>query len=334
MLAYETPAALRPDRAAPIGRGLFCWPAWLPAIALVLDATWPLRPAGEFLWLDVAALLCVGWAAVGPGRARAQDWATPMDGRIVAGFVLALLHVIQSHADAEPSSWLHQITATGACFYALGARLRREPRAPDAIWPAFAFIVFALAAFTLACATTGFDAVARASRLVDVHWASEAGLAKVTLLATILCVGRALEPSARALWRVSALVGVVAFLLQAVPSGLELRIGHLANLDEPFYFGTTIVAFLFLAGLARAAWHLARERVDEAWRWRSAAVVFATVVVLLLFGGTTGGEGVRTLTALAGAATIASLAAPRAAGTGAAGATGARNGAPDQARAA
>jgi hypothetical protein len=62
--------------------------------------------------------------------------------------------------------------------------------------------------------------------------------------------------------------------------------------------------------------------------------VFATVVVLLLFGGTTGGEGVRTLTALAGAATIASLAAPRAAGTRAAGATGARNGAPDQARAA
>jgi hypothetical protein len=331
MLSYETPAALRAENATAIGRGLFCWPALLPAVALVLDATWPLRPAGEFLWLDVAALLCVGWAAVGPRRARLADWATPMDGRIVAGFVLALLHVIQVRADSEPSSWLHQIAATGVCFYALAARLRREPRAPDAIWPAFAVVVFALAGFTLACATTGLDAVGRAARLVDAHWASQAGLAKALLLATILCVGRALERSARALWRVSALVGVVAFLLQAVPGGLELRIGHLANLDEPFYFGTSIVAFLFLAGLARAAWLLARERPEETWRWRSAALAFAVVIALLLFGGTTGGEGVRTLTALAGAAAIATGAAPRPA---AAGATAARPAAPDQARAA
>lgn len=338
MLAYEPPAALRPDRAAPIGRGLFCWPAWLPAVALVLDATWPLRPAGEFLWLDVAALLCVGWAAVGPNRARGKDWATPMDGRIAAGFVLALLHVLQVRADAEPSSWLHQIAATGACFYALAARLRREPRAPDAIWPAFAFVGFALAAFTLACATTGFDAVARASRLVDAHWASQAGLAKALLLSSVLCIGRACEPNARALWRVAALVGVVAFLIQALPGGLSLRIGHLANLDDPFYFATAIVAFLFLAGLARGAWQLARERPEEAWRWRSAAAMFALVIVLLLFGGTTGGEGVRTLTALAGAATIASVAAPRAAAAtprpSTAGANAARNQAPDQSRAA
>lgn len=311
MLAYETPQPPRTERAAPVAQGPWCWPALLPAAALVLDAVWPIRPVGEFLWLDVAALLCIGWAAVGPRRARAADWATPMDGRIVAGFVLALLHVIRVRADAEPLTWLHQIAATGACFYALAARLRREPRAPDMVWPAFAFIVFALAGLTLACATQGFEAIARAANLVDAQWASQAGLAKALLLTTLLCVGRALEPNARALWRVTGLVGATAFLLQALPRGVGLRIGFLASLDEPFYFGTSIVAFMFLAGLARAAWLLARERPAELWRWRAATLVFALVVVLLLFGGTTGGEGVRVITALAGAATIASSAAAR-----------------------
>jgi hypothetical protein len=313
MLAYETPQVVRPERAAPIARGLWCWPALLPGIALVLDAVWPLRPAGEFLWLDVAALLCIGWAAVGPRRAPAADWATPMDGRIVAGFLLALLHVIQVRADAEPITWLHQIAASGACFYALSARLRREPLAPDAIWPSFAFIALALAGFTLACATQGFEAIARAARLVDSQWTSNAGLAKALLLSTLLCIGRAAEPNARALWRVTGLVGAIAFVLQAAPSGVGLRIGFLASLDEPFYFGTSIVAFMFLAGLARAAWLLGRERPAELWRWRATTVVFSMVVVLLLFGGTTGGEGVRVITALAGAAAIAGGAAPRAA---------------------
>lgn len=310
MLSYDPPPALRPERAAPVARGLWCWPALLPAAALVLDATWPL-PAGGILWLDLAALACLGWAALGPRRAPLGDWATPMDGRIAAGFVLALLHVIRVPGESEPMTWVHQIAASGACYYGLAARLRREPLAPDAIWPAFAGIVLALAGFTLACATQGVAAIARAAVLVDAHWASQAGLAKALLITTVLCIGRALEPNARALWRVTALIGVVAFVLQALPSGVGLSIGALASLDEPFYFGTSIIAFLFLAGLARAAWVVARERPLESWRWRAAALAFAIVIALLLFGGTTGGEGVRVLTALAGAATIASGVAQR-----------------------
>lgn len=310
MLSFDPPSASRPERAAPIARGLWCWPALLPAAALVLDATWPL-PVDGLLWLDLAALTCLAWAALGPRRAPLADWATPMDGRIAAGFVLALLHVIQAPWDSEPMTWVHQIAASGACFYALAARLRREPSAPDAIWPAFAGIVLALATFTLACATQGLEVIARAAALVDVHWASKAGLAKVLLLATVLCIGRAMEPTARALWRVTALIGVMAFVLQAVPSGVALSIGSLASLDEPFYFGTSIIAFLFLAGLARAAWVVAHDRPRESWRWRAATLSFALVIALMLFGGTTGGEGVRVLTALVGAATIAGGFAPR-----------------------
>ncbi len=316
MFSHETRSVLHTDRTAPVARGRWCWPALLPGVALVLDAAWPLMPhAGALgmLWLDVAALLCVGWATLGPRRAPPADWATPMDGRVVAGLVLALLHVIQRAGDGAPMMWLHQIASAGACFYALAARLRRDALAPDAIWPSFAFIVLALGAFALACATQGTEAVVRASRLVDVHWASDFGLAKTMLLATVLCVGRAAEPDARSLWRVTALVGVVAFVLLAATGGVGLRIGSLAGLDEPFFFGTTVVAFMFLAGLARMAWLLARERPNEAGRWRAAAVTFPLVVLLLLFGGTTGGEGVRGILALAGAAVVASSLAPRAA---------------------
>ncbi len=305
MLAYDPAAPLRAERPEPVARGRWCWPALLPGVAMVLDAGWPLRPDGELLWLDVAAILCLGWALVGSRRAPPTDWATSMDGNIAAGFVLALLHVIRADGDAEPMRWLHQIASSGACFYALAARLRRDPLAADAIWPSFAFAVLALSTFTLACATRGIEAIGHASRLVDVRWASQAGLAKTLLLATVLCAGRAMEPGARALWRVTALVGALSLVLASLPTGVGLRIGSLASLDEPFYFGTSIVAFMFLAGLARMAWTLARERPAEAHRWRAASLVFALVVVLLLFGGTTGGEGVRALTALAAAAAIA-----------------------------
>ena len=69
---------------------------------------------------------------------------------------------------------------------------------------------------------------------------------------------------------------------------------------------------MFLFGLARAAWQLVRERAAEAARWRAMAIAFVLVVVLLVFGGATGGEGVRTVLALGAAATIASGIAPRA----------------------
>jgi hypothetical protein len=263
-------------------------------------------------WLDVAAFACVGWA-LGSRRGRRDDWRTPVDGRVIAGLVLAVLHVVRAAGALEPVQWLRQITASGICFYALGARLRREARAPDAVWPAFALVTLALAGGVLALATQGVTALEHGSQIVDVRWVSQHGLVKALLLSTLLCAGRAAEPDARALWRVTALVGGVACVVCALVTGTGLAIGALAGLDEPFYFATSIVAFLFLAGLTRMAWALASDRGAKAGRWRAAALAFPLVATLLLFGGTTGGEALRALAALAGAAVIAARAAPAAA---------------------
>ena len=316
MLPFESPPATPIARAAPAGRGLGCWPALLPAVALALDAAWPLPSPTSgpgLLWLDLAAVVCLAWAIAGRGRARRTEWNTPVDGPVLAGMVLAVLHVVRMGGDLEPVQWLRQITASGVCFYSLSARLRREPRAPDAIWPAFALVVLALSVFVLAAATHGAPALQQAIRGVDERWVSRSGLAKALLLGTILCAGRAAESGARALWRVTALVGAVAFVLCTFVGGSGLGIASLASLDEPFYFGTSVVAMLFLASLARMAWALSRDRADEAWRWRAAAVAFPVIAALLIFGGTTGGEGLRTIAGLAGAAVVASRIAPRAA---------------------
>jgi hypothetical protein len=296
-----------------VARGLWCWPALLPALALVLDAAWPLPAPRTGLgptWLDLAALACLAWAALGPGRARRHEWSTPVDGRVLAGLILAALHVVRAAGALEPIQWLRQITASGLCFYAIAARLRREPRAPDAIWPSFALIVLALSAYVLAFATQGVAALEQATRAVDARWMSQHGLTKALLLGTVLCAGRASEPDARALWRVTALVGGVACAVCAFAGGAGLDVSSLRNLDEPFYFATTIVAFTFLAGLTRMAWALARDRAAEAGRWRATAAAFPLIATLLVFGGTTGGEALRALAALAGAAVVATRVAP------------------------
>lgn len=314
MLPFDSRPATPVDRAAPVARGLWCWPALLPCVALVLDGIWPLPtpvPGFGVLWLDLAAVVCVAWAAVGPNRARRrQDWDTPVDGRVLAGMALAILHVLRAWGDPAPIQWLRQIAASGVCFYALSARLRREPRAQDAVWPGFAFLVLALSAYVLAHATQGPVALAQAIRAVDERWVSQFGLSKALLVGTLLCSGRAAEPGARALWRVTAPVGALSCVLCAFTSGAGLDVSSLASLDEPFYFGTSIVAFLFLAGLTRMAWALSRERAGEAGRWRAAAATFPAVAGLLAFGGTTGGEGLRTVVGLAGAAVIATRVAP------------------------
>jgi hypothetical protein len=319
MQPFALPPDTAVDRPAPVARGLGCWPALLPAVALVMDAAWPLtlpsarplRPGFAPSWLDVAAVACVAWAALGRGRARRRDdWRTPLDGRILAGLLLAVLHVLSTAGAPEPLLWLRQITASGLCFYALASRLRRDPRAPDAIWPAFALIVIALSVYVLGFATQGLAALEHATRQVDARWASHHGLAKALLLGTVLCAGRASEPGARALWRVTALVAGVACAVSACAGGAGLDVGSLASLDEPFYFSTTIVTFAFLAGLTRMAWLLSRDRAVEAGRWRAAAAAFPLIATLLAFGGTTGGEGLRALAALAGAAVVATRVAP------------------------
>jgi hypothetical protein len=315
MPQFETYAASVKAHGAPLARGLWCWPALMAAAALLLDAFWPLLPntrVHAVLWLDLAALGCLAWTFTGPRRARSADWATAVDGRVLSGFVLSVLHVVHLAGAEEPVLWLHQIAAAGVCFYTLSAKLRRDARAPDAVWPAFALIVLVLSGHALLNATAGLTSLAAESRRVDVQWASHYGLAKTLLIATLLCAGRACESSARALWRVTALIGALVCGLLLLVGGPGLALSSLASLDEPFYFGMSIVAFLLLAGMARMAWDLARERPEEAGRWRAAALMFPLVAALLLFGGMTGGEGVRLIVALAGAAVTAARIAPRA----------------------
>mgnify|MGYP001335228930 CR=1 FL=1 len=316
MLSFETRPAIPPDRDASVARGLGCWPALVVGVALVLDALWPLARRGSalgLLWLDLAALTCAAWALLGPRRPQRNEWATPLDGRIVSGLVLAVLQVVRLGGAAEPVLWLRQITAAGLCYYVFAAKLKSEPRAADAVWPAFAVVLLALSVYALGRATQGVAALQAACRAVDLHWASRFGLAKTLMLLTLLCAGRASEPGARSLWRVTALTGAVACVLCVIVDGVGLGVSSLASLDEPFYFGTSIVAFMLLASLTRMAWRLSRERPEAAGRWRGATLMFSLMAGLLLFGGTTGGEGVRAVAALAGAVVIASRVAPRAA---------------------
>ena len=316
MLSFEPRPAFLVDRAAPVARGLWCWPALAAGLALVLDGLRPMPHAGDgpgLLWLDVTALLCAGWALSGPRRARRGEWRTPIDGRVMAGLVLAVLHALGTGGPAGTVLCLRHTVAAGACFYALTARLRRDPRAPDAVWPAFAVVLLALSVFALGHATQGLLALHAACRDVDLRWASRFGPAKTLVLVTLLCIGRASEPSARALWRVTALAGALATSLCTLVGGAGLRVSSLAGLDEPFYFGTSIVAFMLLASLSRMAWQLSRERAEEAGRWRASALMFPLVAGLLLFGGGTGGEGVRVVAGLAAAVVISARIAPRAA---------------------
>jgi hypothetical protein len=284
--------------------------------ALVLDAVRPLAPGTgtlRLLWLDLAALVTLAWAALGPRRAKHAGWATPVDGTIASGLVLGVLHVLWLHGAAGPVLWLRQIAAAGLCYYALTAGLRRDPHTPGATWPAFAATLLALSAWAIGWATVGVPALRAASLQLDSNWLSRFGLAKTLMALTLLCAGRASEPGARALWRVTALTGAVACALCLVAGGAGLGVASLASLDEPFYFATSILAFLLLASLSRMAWQLTRERPEEAGRWWGATLMFPLIAGLLLFGGTTGGEGVRALVALAGAVVVAARDAPRAA---------------------
>lgn len=314
MSLFVSPPASSLERGSAAMRTLWFWPALLVSAALLLDAFAPLSPPGRphgFLWLDLAAVIALFVAGVGSRTRGVKAWATPFDGRALACIVLAILHVVATGGDATPVLWLRQITASGVCYYALASRLRREPLAPDAVWPAFAIVVLGLSLATLGELTQGTAAVAEWSQRLDLAWVSRLGIGKTLLLGTVLCIGRACERGARALWRVTAVVGALATAVQWGINGTGLSLASLTSLDEPFYFCTCVVALLLLTGVAKLAWALVHERPGEAARWRATAVAFVVVIGLLVFGGTTGGEGVRVLSALAGAGVVAASLAPK-----------------------
>lgn len=313
MSLFGSRPAIPLERGAAAMRTLWFWPVLLVSVTLLLDAFSPLMPsagARGFLWIDIAAAIALAVAVAGSRSHDAGEWATPFDGRILAGFMLAILQVVAARGNEAPVLWLRQIAASGVCFYAIASRLRREPLAPDAVWPAFAVLVLGLSAATLGAVTQGTAAVAGLSLQIDERWVSQHGISKVLLLGTVLCIGRAAEPGARAMWRVTGIVGALATLVLWGVHGTGLSMASLTSLDEPFYFGNCIVSFLLLAGAARMAWGLSRERPEEAARWRATALTFVIVAIQLVFGGTTGGEGVRMISAVVAAGTIAAHLAP------------------------
>src|SRR5258705_5822146 len=158
MPPFEPRPAIPLERATPTARGLPSWPALTIGLALVLDAVRPLAPGAgvlKVLWLDLGAIVCLTWAVLGPRRAKRTEWATPIDGCVVSGLVLAVLHVVRLQGALEPVLWLRQIAAAALCYYALAARLRRDPRAADSMWPVFAAVLLALSGFAIGRAALG-----------------------------------------------------------------------------------------------------------------------------------------------------------------------------------
>ena len=187
MPVFDSPPALVAKRTPTLTRGAFCWPALFAAVCLVMDAIGPHAPESGrrgVLWMDVAAVCCLAWGALGARRGRGSDWKTPVDGSVIAGLVVAVLHLVSTGGRGEPVMWLRHLVTAGVCFYALSARLRREPHAPEMLWPAFALITLSLSAFTLWHITNGVASLESAASEVDVRWSSSHGLAKALILTT------------------------------------------------------------------------------------------------------------------------------------------------------
>ena len=238
----------------------------------------------------------------------------PVDSYVVSGFVLAALQVLSANGSAAALVGFRQMAAAGGCFYALAARLRREPRAPDLVWPALGAILLLLSACAIGFALAAPQRFPAALHELDLRWGSVHGLTRCLCVLSVLCAGRAIERGAGLLWRAIATVGIAGFGLSVAigRSGLALDVASLARLDEPFRFATSIVVFLLIARLTLLAWQLAGIRAREAGRWRATGVVFPLLALFMLFGGVGGGEEIRLVAALAGAAVVAGRLAPAA----------------------
>jgi len=290
-----------------------CWPAVAAALALALDAFVPFGhgAAPVLAWIDLAGLACLGWAAFTSFGHR-HDWRTPVDSYVIAGFVLASLQTLASNGTADALVTFRQLAAAGGCFYALAARLRREPRAPDAVWLALAVLLVALSLCTIGLSWLAPARFPGIVRELDARWGSAHGLSRGLFLLTVLCAGRAIERGAGIAWGAVTAAGLSAFVLAGAVghSGLGLDVAALAVLDEPFHFAMSVLAFLMIARLTRLAWQLAIDRPEEVGRWRATVIVFPLLALFLLFGGLRGGEEARLVAALAAAAVVAGRLAP------------------------
>lgn len=270
-------------------------------------------PGAGMLWIDLAAVLTLGWSLLSPGAEwRLAAWLTPFDGRIVAGLVIALLDLLQTQGAAPQQAWLHQLFVGALCFYAFVARLRRHVFGPDALWLPFGMAAAVLGIVAiLHVVTAGIGAVAVYADSTDVAWAAQHGAAKTLVFATLVAAGRACERDVSPLWWMATLLGAVGCILHGLAGGIPLETSALVRLDEPLYFSTIAVTMLVLIPLTRLAWLLRRERPEEASRWAGMAFGFTTVAFMGVLGEASGGEGVHVLVIMGAAAVIVGHAAPK-----------------------
>jgi hypothetical protein len=308
------PALLRvPEfRMRALHRATVACVALVPA-AVLLDA-WRSPPAaGGLMWLDLAALACLGWAVAQPGALRdAEAWTTPLNGLVIALLAIVTVAAIPGGGTGEAASRLGQVLACSGIYLGLASVMRRDARAVESVWRALGVVAVVLGLHALWAATSGFPQLAVQAGAVDARWCGRQTLARALLFLTLATAGRAAERGASPGWRLAWLVGAAGVGIHAAGGGFVFESRALARLDEPLYFSTASVTFMVAVVLAHEAWRLARSHPAEVMRWRCMAAAMAVLGVSGVLGGSSGGEGVRSLVAIAGAAVVATRKAARA----------------------
>ncbi len=284
----------------------------LVASAVLLDAWDRPVPGASMLWLDFMAIMTLGWCLLAPGAEwKLESWLTPFDGRVFAALALAMLDVLHSQGDSARTAWLHQMLAAAVCYYAFVGRLRHQASGPDLMWLPFGIVAFVLGVQAIFSMSSGIAVLARTSDIADAAWVADFGVAKTLVFATLVCAGRAAEPGALPYWRLATWTGAIGCVLHGLAGGIPMETHALMRLNEPMYFSTTSVTLLILIPLTRSAWLLRRERPEERSRWAGLALGFAAVAFMGVLGEATGGEGVRVLTVMGGAAVVVGTDAPK-----------------------
>lgn len=289
------------------------WCALAVVLAVALDALgheWSLFGV-RVQWLEIAALGCLGGAAAMPGAFRdRRAWSTPLDGRVLGGLLLAAVQLVPVAGAAGPAFPLRQLLACVAVYYGMAAQVRRHPEAVERLWDVFALAGAIASLHALLAATGGLGALRESSAAADQGWGSHAGLFKSLLFLVVLFAGRATESRAARGWAVLSILGALALVLLGVAGGSGLGSAALARLDDPLHFSSIVVLMLVLSGLLQCAWSLRRTRSEQAARWRGAGAAVVSLGVIAVFGGATGGEGLRALGTLLAALLVAAPETP------------------------
>lgn len=235
-----------------------------------------------------------------------REWRTPLDGRLAALLAVLLIAAVPRSGEPWSAEGLRvALTGVGA-FYATHIFVAHHRSARIAAGRTFPVAAVALGVHALWAATAGLGRLAAIAAEADARWHSQHGLAAVTLLATVLTLGRAMERGAPPAWRLAAILGVVGSCLHVAAlgqpaAGEPLDFRSLVRLEDPLDFSRAMVVALVLHRLGRTAWSLRGGRAVEAARWWGAIAVIALLGAGLLFGLGAPGEGVVLIAAVVAA---------------------------------